>query len=365
MRFVREILKDVAGYVPGEQPKFPNIVKLNTNENPYPPSPKAVEAMRGVTSEALRRYPDPLALELRTAAARRYGFDNADWVVAGNGMDELLALAVRTFADPGDSILTTYPTYTLYETLAKLHGARIEMLELDEAYRLPEAFYSTPARLCILPRPNAPSGGICAARDKVERLCRSFAGLVVIDEAYVDFANDNCMDFPKRFENVIVTRTFSKSFSLAGARLGLAFARPEIIAEFLKTKDSYNINALTLAAGLAAFDDYAYMEANVAKVRATRSRLTLALEELGFAVTPSQANFVLARWTRQPSANEIFEALRKRAIIVRYFNAPRLTDALRITIGTDKEIDQLLQALREIIAGNAKSPSEKSDARTQ
>jgi len=350
MKYAREILRNVEGYVPGEQPKLPNIIKLNTNENPYPPSPNVGDAMRGLSAEVLRKYPDPLALKLREAAALRYGFEGADWVVAGNGMDELLALAVRTFVDPGDVVLTVYPTYTLYETLARLHGVEITMVELGDAYELTEAFFATPARLCILPRPNAPSGGICSSRDEVERLCRTFDGLVVIDEAYVDFGDDNCMDLPRRFENAVVMRTFSKSFSLAGIRLGLAFARPEIIAEFLKTKDSYNVNAITQAAGLAALDDYAHMEANVAKVRATRSRLTQALRELGFEVTPSQANFVLARWGGPPSARGIFQFLRDRAIVVRYFDAPRLHDALRITIGTDQEIDQLLVALREILS---------------
>ena len=348
MKYQREILKDVAGYVPGEQPQIPNIIKLNTNENPYPPSAKVLEAIRNAAPDALRRYPDPLAVRFRAACAKRYGYDGPEWVAVGNGMDELLAVAVRAFVDPGDDILTTYPTYTLYETLARLHGARCVLVDLDDDFQLTDAFFATKARLCILPRPNAPSG-VCPPREQVERLCRTFEGIVIIDEAYVDFADEDCMDFPKRFENAIVMRTFSKSFSLAGMRLGTAVARPGIIDEFMKVKDSYNLNALSQAAGIAAMEDYEAMEANIIKVRATRERLARTLHAMGFRVPPSQSNFLLAQWDGKPSAREIFDALRARAIIVRYFNARRLDNAVRISVGTDDQIDALLTALREII----------------
>jgi histidinol-phosphate aminotransferase len=348
VKYGRTILQDVEGYVPGEQPRTQDVIKLNTNENPYPPSAKALEALRSLGESALRKYPDPLAVRLREACAERYGYPGAEWVIAGNGMDELLALAVRTFTDPGDTILSTYPTYILYETLAKLHGAEIRLVDLDEEFQPTEEFYGTPARLTFLPRPNSPSG-VNAPREAVERLCRESRGLVVIDEAYVDFGEDDCMDFPKRFENAIVMRTFSKSFSLAGARLGVAVARPEIVAEFLKTKDSYNLNAFTQAAGLAAFTDYGYMRENAEKVKRTRARLVEALRELGFVVPESQANFVLARWAGEPGAREIYLKLKARNIFVRYFNARRLDDALRITVGTESEIDALLSALEEIV----------------
>lgn len=348
MKYTREILKEVEGYVPGEQPRMPNIIKLNTNENPYPPSPKVIEALRNLPHDAMRKYPDPLSLEFRTECAKRYGYPSPEWVTVGNGMDELLSLAVRTFADPGDAILTTYPTYTLYETLARLHGARPLFVDLDEDFQLTETFFATHARLCLLPRPNAPSG-VCPPRADIERLCRDFNGIVVIDEAYVDFSDDNCMDFPQRFDNAVVMRTFSKSFSLAGMRIGVAVAQPDIIAEFIKVKDSYNLNAVSQAAGLAAMRDYETMLENANKVRATRTRLMDALRTLGFRVPPSQSNFVLAQWDGQPTAREIFDALRKRAIIVRYFNAPRLDNAIRITVGTEQETDALLEALHEIL----------------
>jgi histidinol-phosphate aminotransferase len=348
VKYGRELLREVAPYVPGEQPKQADVIKLNTNENPYPPAPGVLTALKQGPAEMLRKYPDPVSQALREACAKQYGYDGADWVIAGNGMDELLALAIRTFTDPGDTVLTTYPTYVLYETLAELHGAKVTMVDLDHDFQLPETFYTTPARIVFLPRPNSPSG-VSVPREVVDRLCKAFDGIVVIDEAYVDFADDTCMDFPKRFPNAIVMRTFSKSFSLAGIRLGIAVAQPDIITEFLKTKDSYNLNALTQATGLAAIQDYAHMESGADTVRATRTRLTAALRDLGFTVPDSQSNFVLARWTGTPNAPEIFAALRERNILVRYFNARRLDQALRITVGTDSEIDALLGALQDIL----------------
>ena len=349
MKYGREILKDVQGYVPGEQPGAANVIKLNTNENPYPPSPNVLDAVRHYTTEAIRKYPDPVATRLRRACAERYGYPGPEWVIAGNGMDELLALALRTFVDPGDTVMSPYPTYTLYETLALLHGANITLIDLDADFRLTEEFFATPARLCFLPRPNAPSG-VSASRAEVERFCKSFPGIVVIDEAYVDFADDNCMDFPKAFDNVIVMRTFSKAYSLAGLRLGVAVARPELIGELMKGKDSYNVNGVTQAAGAEAICDVLYFESTLERVKATRARLIEALTTMGFDVAPSQSNFVLAQWTGTPPAREIFERLKEDNIFVRYFDARRLENALRITVGTESETSALLGALEEILA---------------
>ncbi len=354
MKYGRDILAGVQGYLPGEQPTSPGIIKLNTNENPYPPSPQVLDALWSLAAEKIRKYPDPVSRDLRQACAQRYGYDSADWIIAGNGMDELLAMAIRTFVDPGDAVLSPYPTYTLYETLSALHGARFAPVDLDEAFQLTEAFFATPARICFLSRPNAPTG-VCTPREVVERLCRDFDGIVVIDEAYADFAADNCMDFPKRFENVIVMRTFSKAFSLAAMRLGVAVAQPDIIRELMKTKDSYNINLATQVAGLAAMHDYEYMLSTASRVRATRDRLSAALRDFGFDVPPSQSNFVLARWDKEPGAKAMFHDLKERSIFVRYFDAPRLDNALRISVGTDAQIDALLDALREIIFGKAKT----------
>jgi len=348
MKFRRDLLKDVAGYIPGEQPKVPGIIKLNTNENPYPPSPLVLEALHKIGESGLRKYPNPVAYSLREACAERFGYPSPDWILAGNGMDELLALALRTFTDPGDRVLTTYPTYTLYEVLCQLHGAQCVHVDLDDNFQLSPVFSATEARLCFLTRPNAPSG-VAFPKTDVEDFCAAFPGLVVIDEAYVDFCKDNCMDLPHRFNNVIVMRTFSKSFSLAGMRVGIAVAQPAIIDEFMKTKDSYNVNVFSQVAAEAAIRDYDWMLENARKVCATRARLRAALLEMGFDVPDSQTNFLLAQWDGAPSALEIFEALRERNILVRYFNARRLDNALRISIGTDEETDKLLDALDEIL----------------
>lgn len=348
-RYFRELLRDVQGYAPGEQPRGENIVKLNTNENPYPPSPRVIEAIRRLDTADLRKYPDPGAEALRQACARRHGFPGSDWVVAGNGMDELLALALRAFVDPGDAVLSVDPTYTLYEVLCALHGCRMRCVPLNDAWLPPESFYRDQARMCFLARPNAPTG-VAMCREDVERFCAGFNGVVVIDEAYADFAGDHCMDFPLSFDNVIVMRTFSKSFSLAGMRIGIAAARPELIGEFLKIKDSYNLSAASQAAGLAAMEDYDYMRACADKVRRTRDRLRKTLIELGFDVPESQSNFLLAQWTGTPDAAAIFQTLRERGVLVRYFPRPRIEQALRISIGTEEECDRLIAELRDIVS---------------
>ena len=348
MKYQRALLKPVDGYVPGEQPQGRRFVKLNTNENPYPPSPRVKEALVNFDLDRLRKYPDPVFREFREICAWRYGYENADWIIAGNGMDELLALALRTFVDPGDDVLAMYPTYTLYEVLCALHGCNLKYVDLGENYELTEEFFTTPARLCFFTRPNAPTG-VAASRKEVERFCAAFDGIVVIDEAYADFADDTCIDLPKHFDNVIVMRTFSKSFSLAGMRIGTAVANPAIINEFLKTKDSYNMNAIAQAVGLAAMDDYAHMEISTNQVCTTRERVREELTAMGFDVPDSQTNFLLAHWHGQPTAKEIFEQLREAGILVRYFSHRRLEKALRITIGTDDECDELLAALRGML----------------
>ena len=351
MRFQRDLLKDVEGYTPGEQPKGGGVIKLNTNENPYPPSPKVLEALRGIGAEQLRKYPDPVFTAFRAACAERYGAPGAEWIMIGNGMDELLALALRTFVDPGDTVIATYPTYSLYEVLCSLHGAKLEYFDLDEDFQIGEPMFAAKGRLCLLTRPNAPTG-VSATRASVERLVQGFDGLVLIDEAYVDFAEDSCIDLPQKYDNVLVMRTFSKSFSLAGMRIGTCVANPALINEFLKTKDSYNMNVVAQIVGLAAMDDYDYMRASAAKVCATRAALTASLRDLGFDVRDSQTNFVLAYWTpgaKGRTAKDLFLALKERNILIRYFPYRRLDNALRITVGTDEECNALLAALRDIL----------------
>lgn len=349
MKFQRDILKNVEGYVPGEQLNRPDIIKLNTNENPYPPSPKVGEAIRAITDDEIRKYPDPMSVELRRACAEQYGYADESWAMIGNGMDELLAMTIRTFVDPDQKIASVDPTYSLYDILVGLHGSEYVTYALNDNYTLPEALFTSDATLCFIPRPNAPTG-VPASREEMERLCQEFKGIVYIDEAYADFAEDSCMDFPSRFDNVIVGRTFSKSFALCGCRVGLAVANPAIINEFCKTKDSYNMNAVSQAAGLAAIRDYAYMEANAEKIKATRARLTQELRALGFTMPNSQANFILAQWNGTHDAKAIFESLREQGILVRYFGIlSGMEDKLRISVGTDGETDALLDVLKKIL----------------
>ncbi|NLN91694.1 MAG: histidinol-phosphate transaminase [Candidatus Hydrogenedens sp.] len=349
MAFGRKIYEELEGYTPGEQPKEPGVIKLNTNENPYPPSPRVLEALQALSADNARRYPDPVAAPLRRVCAEIYGLPGEEWLIAGNGMDELLALVLRAFVDPGDTVLALYPTYSLYEVLCRIHDCQLRYIDADENWQPPESFYEEKARLCFLTRPNAPTG-LALDRALVEKFCTNFPGIVVIDEAYVDFADDHCMDFPERFENVIVMRTFSKSYSLAGLRIGIAAANPALIREFMKIKDSYNMNAWSQEAALAAVQDQEYMHQSAERVRKTRKHLREQLLDLGFTVHPSQTNFLLAHWAGTPSAAEIFETLRRdHHILVRYFNHRRLDNALRITIGTDEECAALVHALQRII----------------
>lgn len=348
MKYRRQLLTDVRGYVPGEQPDQPQVVKLNTNENPYPPSPKVLQALRELDAQSLRRYPDPVCSRLRRAWADRFALPGPEWVIVGNGMDDLLSLAVRAFVDPGDEVVATWPTYSLYEVLCALHGARMVYHDLDEQFAQPSSLLQASGRLCFLTRPNAPTG-VAATREETASLCERFPGVVVIDEAYVDFADDHCMDYAVRYDNVLVMRTFSKSFCLAGMRVGVAAGHPDLIAEMMKVKDSYNVNAFSQAAALAALEDWDYMQACVARIRASRGWLQQQLIKLGFQVPESQANFLLAVRDGCPSARELFEALRARDIFVRYFPVRRLENALRITVGDDAQCEALVAALRELL----------------
>jgi histidinol-phosphate aminotransferase len=332
--------------VPGEQPApGRRVVKLNTNENPYPPSPRVLEALGAALNERLRLYPDPEAHGLRARAAVVYGVP-LDHVLAGNGSDECLALLMRAIVDPGDRVAFPVPTYSLYETLVAVQGGTAVRVPWPGDFALPAAaLVEARARLTFLCNPNSPSGTLVPTA-LVEDLARRIEGVLVVDEAYVDFARESAMALVTRYPNVVVLRTFSKSFSLAGLRIGLAFGTPELLAGLRTVKDSYNLDRLALVAAEAALDDLDHMRANVARVRTTRVRLEKALAGLGFTVLPSEANFVLAR---RPGSDlgPLARALAARDILVRHFPAPEVRDALRITVGTDEEIDILLAALRE------------------
>lgn len=339
------------GYLPGEQPQNGGIIKLNTNENPYPPSPRVLSALRKTVNSSLRLYPESLSDSLRSIAATTYGV-RPENILAGNGSDELLSMLVRCFVGPGDRVIYPAPTYTLYDTLIAIQEGEIIGVSYSPDFSLPETFYSQQAALTFLCNPNSPSGTLVSL-EEVERLARSVRGILVVDEAYIDFAEgDRISSIPliRTFSNLVVLRSFSKSFSLAGLRIGLAFAAEEIIAGMVKVKDSYNLNRLSLAAATAALHDLPWMARNVGRIQKSRKRLSRGLSRMGFHVYPSQANFVMAR-REGKNLRELYEELKKRKIWVRYFDKYGLEDSLRITVGTPQEIKRLLQEMEAIFRG--------------
>ncbi len=334
------------GYVPGEQPQDRRYIKLNTNENPYPPSPRVLEALRNAVTEDLRLYPDPTARELRIKAGEVYGVEPDD-ILAGNGSDDLLSMLFRACVDAGAPTDVAYPvpTYSLYDTLAQIQGAAPKTVPFGSEFALPsEALLAIGARLYLICNPNSPSGTLTPV-SVIADFARRAKGIVVVDEAYADFARESALVLLRSCPNLVVLRTFSKSFSLAGMRVGLAFASREIIAELAKVKDSYNLDRLSIVAARAALEDLPFMQANVAKVKATREVLVRELEQMGFRVPPSEANFVFAKHPKL-GAPDLYRALRERGILVRHFATPALRDGLRITVGTPEQNDALVSALR-------------------
>ncbi|HWP64991.1 MAG TPA: histidinol-phosphate transaminase [Candidatus Limnocylindria bacterium] len=333
-------------YVPGEQPQpGRRVIKLNTNENPYPPSPRVLDAMRRGLADELRLYPDPEATALRQRAALTYGVP-ADAILVGNGSDELLSLLVRAVVDPGQAVAYPVPTYSLYRTLVALQDARAVEVPYPADWSLPPGLAEAAAPLTFVCNPNAPSGTVVPI-DEIAALARRVRGVLVVDEAYVDFATDNALRLLPEHPNLVVLRTLSKSFSLAGLRVGLAFGHPELLDGLRTVKDSYNVSRLTQLGAEAALADLPAMQANVRRIVATRAVLAAELEQLGFEVPPSEANFVLARRPGRPMG-AVARALAERGILVRHFAVPGLDDALRITVGTDDEVAALLAALREV-----------------
>src|SRR5579885_1382342 len=347
----REAIEKMAPYTPGEQPRpGQRVIKLNTNENPYPPSPRVRHAViKAVAGDSLRLYPRPLADDFVAAAARYYRIPR-HMILAGNGSDELLAMLFRAMLNPGDVVAYPSPTYTLYDTLAAVQEARIAPITYGRDFVLPfDELARSRAALTVVCNPNAPSGTMTPTRTLARLADALRPRLLVIDEAYVDFADHNALSLARLKDNVAVLRSFSKSFSLAGMRLGLCFAHPAIIQGLIKVKDSYNLSRIAQAAGVAALEDAAWAMRNVQRVRATRRATEAALRQIGFEVQPSSANFVLARLAGV-DLSEMAAALRRRGILVRYFATPLLYDALRITIGKPAEMKALLKELKPMVA---------------
>ncbi|OGV58123.1 MAG: histidinol-phosphate transaminase [Lentisphaerae bacterium GWF2_52_8] len=336
------------GYTPGEQPKDKGIIKLNTNENPYPPSPGVQKALSELDFTRLRLYPDPVGTELRKAIAKRHGLEEKN-VILGNGSDDILSMIFNAFAGENDLVASIDPSYSLYPVLAEIQGAAYRKIPLnnkDFSLAANSAATAADAKLFLLARPNAPTGN-CFPKEDVAALCEDIPGIVVIDEAYADFARDNCADFVNRYPNVIISRTFSKSYSLAGLRFGYALASEEIIAGLMKVKDSYNVNWLTQLVALAAWNDKEDHDLVVKRIKKTRGFLIDDLSAIGFNVLPSEANFVFAS---PPDGNGkgYFDALREQKIFVRYFPGKLTGKYVRITVGTSAEMKRLMEVTRSI-----------------
>ncbi len=369
--FIRPLVAALQPYVPGEQPRVPGLIKLNTNENPYPPSPRVLRAVRAAVDGRLRLYPNPTSEPLRQKLARLHGC-TPEHVIVGNGSDELLAMAVRCFVEPAVAVrgaairraLVQYfvPSYSLYPVLAELHGAVKHPVALEADFGLPplgalrrQGRWRFDAALTFVTTPNAPGGRGYRTRE-LEALCRAQRGVVVLDEAYVDFAEENALELALRLPNVIVSRTFSKAYSLCFQRVGYFIGPPELIAALHKIRDSYNVNGLGQIAAEATLDELPWYRANFRKILAVRQWTSDQLSRLGFEVFPSQTNFILVRPPQLP-AREWLQRLRERRILVRWFDAPEVRAFLRITIGTPAQMEALVRAARAILRTGARARS--------
>ncbi|MCG2660421.1 MAG: histidinol-phosphate transaminase [Kiritimatiellae bacterium] len=340
--YIKKSVRAMQGYTPGEQPTNPQVIKLNTNESPYPPSPAVREALQSLKVETLRLYPDPVSLVLRRKIADLHG-GTPDNVFVGNGSDETLALCSRAFVEDDGAIGYFEPSYSLYPVLAQIRAvtARPVALGPDFEWAMPVDYQ---ASLFFMTTPNAPTG-IQYPKTAIRAFCARFPGVVVLDEAYVDFSREHCMDLALECDNVLVLRTLSKSYALAGLRLGYVVGAAPLIEALFKIKDSYNVGRITQAAALAALSDQAHMQTLVERTKATRRRTITELERMGFRVFPSETNFL---WVKPPqiSAADLYRRLREQNILVRYFPGGRTQDYLRITIGTDEQMQALVNAMR-------------------
>ena len=346
MGYFRDTIEQMTGYTPGFQPKSADVVKLNTNENPYPPSPKAVEAMHNLSAERLRRYPEPDADTFRVAAAAVLEVEPEN-IICTNGGDDLLMVCLRACCDVQRPVAFAQPTYSLYPVLAQLCGCEAIEIERDASGSL-ERLADINAALTIVCNPNAPTSDLLTI-DALGELADTLSGVLLIDEAYVDFADDNAVRLIKNFDNVIILRSMSKGYSLAGMRFGFGIGSIPLINGLMKAKDSYPVDAAAIAVATAAIQDQAYLKTNVEKVKSERTRLTKQLRGLGLDVPDSQSNFILARCIEM-DAKRLFDALVEQDIFVRYFALPGLEDKLRISIGTPEQNDKLLAAIQEIIS---------------
>ena len=347
MGYFRDNIEKIKGYEPGIQPKSLDVIKLNTNENPWPTSPAVMKVISEIKPEQLRRYPDPMGNVFREAAARINGVE-LDWIMCCNGGDELLRLAFSAFCDKKRPVAYPVPTYSLYPVLADIQNCRAIEVPFDKEFNLPARLARVRAALTIVCNPNAPSGTFIEV-DELASLAAEMKGVLLIDEAYVDFAEQNCTELVTQFENVIILRSLSKGYSLAGLRFGYAIARPEMIQGLLKVKDSYNADAIAVAAATAAVNDRDYFRQNVEKIKAERNRLSEQLKSLGFELPESSSNFVFTEH-KTCRAKDIYDKLVERNIYLRYWDSLGIENKLRISVGTKEQNDTLLSVLKEIIS---------------
>ena len=351
MRIARSV-RVLEAYTPGEQPKAKNVVKLNTNENPYLPSPKCAEVLKSFDLDALRRYPDPVFTSLRARIAKIWK-TVPERVFVGNGSDEILTLAAKAFVEDDEAIGSLDPSYSLYRTLAAIRNVPFVPSPLAADFTWQKPVLQSEGKkvsLFLLTNPNAPTGTVTPV-ETISAFAGKFKGVLIVDEAYADFAKTNCVSLAtdSKNRNLIVMRTFSKSFSLAGLRVGYCIGPEDLIDALYKVKDSYNADAVAQSVALAALNDLPWMRNNAAKVKKTRTRVAKELAKRGWDVLPSESNFLFASPAHRPAA-ELFDALRQMNIFVRYFKGSRTGDRLRITIGTDSEMDTLLNALSTLDA---------------
>ncbi|GBQ46125.1 histidinol-phosphate transaminase [Acetobacter ghanensis] len=353
-RFWSPLVHTLTPYVPGEQPKIANLIKLNTNESPYGPSPRALEAMKAATTESMRLYPDPEALALRTALGQRVGL-SADHVFVGNGSDEVLAHAFQALFAHGDPLLFPDVSYSFYKVYCGLYKLPYRMVPLTSDMRIAVEDYTGPCSGVVIANPNAPTG-IALELEDIRKLLEMHPDRVVlVDEAYVDFGARSAVELIRDYPNLLVVQTFSKSRALAGARVGFAFGQPDLIEALVRVKDSFNsypLDRLAQAGATASVEDEVWFNQTVQRVMASRARLSEGLKSLGFEVLPSQANFV---YTRHPDrdAGELAAQLRSRAILVRHLKGERTMAWLRITVGTEEQCQTLLDALRDCVLCNS------------
>lgn len=349
-RFWSPLVHQLTPYVPGEQPKIPNLTKLNTNESPYGPSPKVYEAIKQATNDTLRLYPDPQAQDLKQALADYTGLP-ANHIFVGNGSDEVLALAYQALLKQDKPLLFPDISYSFYPVYCKMYQVDYEQIPLDENFKINLADYQRPNGGIIFPNPNAPTGIALPLGEIRQLLDNNPDSVVLVDEAYVDFGTESAVSLVKDYPNLLVTQTFSKSWALAGLRVGFAVGQPELIEALIRVKDSFNsypLDRLALAGAKAAVEDQDYFKSTCNKVITSREKLTQALSQLGFEVLPSSANFVFARHPQHEGA-WLAQKLREKALLVRHFNQPRISSFLRITLGTEEQNTLLIQLLTKLI----------------